>query len=54
MHAAGVKDVLFLADMPGGEDLVDQELFRNLRGAYELLAESCAAPHDHGAADAGI
>lgn len=39
MHAAGVKDVIFLPDMPGGEDLVDQELFRHLRPAYALLAE---------------
>jgi LmbE family N-acetylglucosaminyl deacetylase len=42
MHAVGVKDVLFLADMPGGENLVDQELFRNLRAAYELLADVMA------------
>jgi LmbE family N-acetylglucosaminyl deacetylase len=42
MRAAGVKDVLFLADMPGGEALVDQELFRNLRVAYELLANVVA------------
>ena len=42
MHVAGVKDVLFLADMPGGEHLVDQELFRNLRGAYEMLADIIA------------
>ncbi len=42
MRAAGVKDVLFLADMPGGESLVDQELFRNLRIAYELLADIVA------------
>lgn len=42
MEAAGVKDVVFLADMPGGEALVDQELFRNLRAAYELLADIAA------------
>ncbi len=42
MEAAGVKDVLFLADMPGGESLVDQELFRHLRPAYELLADIVA------------
>ncbi len=42
MQAAGVKDVLFLADMPGGETLVDQELFRNLHTAYELLADVVA------------
>ncbi len=42
MQAAGIKDVLFLADMPGGEHLVDQELFRNLRAAYELLADIVA------------
>jgi LmbE family N-acetylglucosaminyl deacetylase len=42
LHVAGVKDVLFLADMPGGGHLVDQELFRNLRGAYELLADIIA------------
>jgi N-acetylglucosamine malate deacetylase 2 len=42
MHIAGVKDVLFLADVPGGESLVDQELFRNLRIAYDLLAEIVA------------
>lgn len=42
LHIAGVKDVLFLADMPGGEHLIDQELFRNLRGAYELLADIVA------------
>lgn len=39
MQAAGVKDVLFLSDLPGGERFVDQELFRNLRGAFEKLAE---------------
>jgi len=37
MHAAGVKDVVFLPDLPSGEELVDQELFRNLRTAYNLL-----------------
>jgi LmbE family N-acetylglucosaminyl deacetylase len=42
LHVAGVKDVLFLADMPGGGHLVDQELFRNLRGAYEMLADIIA------------
>ena len=42
MQIAGVKDVLFLADLPGGEPLVDQELFRHLRIAYELLAEIVA------------
>jgi LmbE family N-acetylglucosaminyl deacetylase len=42
MQIAGVKDVLFLADLPGGERLVDQELFRHLRIAYELLAEVVA------------
>ena len=39
MHAAGVKDVIFLADLPGGEALVDQELFRNLWPAFDLLAD---------------
>jgi LmbE family N-acetylglucosaminyl deacetylase len=39
MHAAGVKDVIFLPDMPGGEELVDQELFRHLRSAHSLLVE---------------
>ena len=39
MHAAGVKDVIFLPDMPGGEKLVDQELFRICARAYELLSE---------------
>lgn len=42
LHIAGVKDVVFLADMPGGEHLVDQELSRNLRAAYELLADIIA------------
>jgi LmbE family N-acetylglucosaminyl deacetylase len=42
MHAAGVKDVLFLADMPGGQQLVDQELFRHLRLAFEMLADIVA------------
>jgi LmbE family N-acetylglucosaminyl deacetylase len=42
LHIAGVKDVVFLADMPGGEHLVDQELFRNLSTAYELLADIMA------------
>jgi LmbE family N-acetylglucosaminyl deacetylase len=37
MHTAGVKDVIFLPDLPGGEYLVDQELFRNLRSAYAQL-----------------
>ena len=39
MHAVGVKDVIFLADLPGGESLVDQELFRNLWPAFDLLAD---------------
>ncbi|MGC2111752.1 MAG: PIG-L family deacetylase [Candidatus Korobacteraceae bacterium] len=39
MSAVGVKDVVFLADMPGGEQLVDQELFRNLTAAFDLLAD---------------
>jgi LmbE family N-acetylglucosaminyl deacetylase len=39
MHAAGVQDVVFLADLPGGESLVDQELFRNLWPALDLLAD---------------
>ena len=39
MKVTGVKDVIFLADLPGGELLVDQELFRNLRAAFELLAD---------------
>jgi LmbE family N-acetylglucosaminyl deacetylase len=39
MHAAGVKDVLFLSDLPGGERLVDQDLFRHLRPAFDLLVE---------------
>lgn len=39
MSAAGVKDVIFLADLPGGEALVDQELFRNLVVAFDLLAD---------------
>lgn len=39
MHAAGVKDVIFLSELPGGECLVDQELFRNLRPAYEMLRD---------------
>lgn len=37
MHAAGVKDVIFLPDLSGGEQLVDQELFQQLRPAYQLL-----------------
>ncbi len=39
MHAAGVKDVIFLPELPGGDELVDQELFRHLRTAYDLLSE---------------
>ncbi len=39
MNATGVKDVTFLADLPGGETLVDQELFRNLWPAFDLLAD---------------
>jgi N-acetylglucosamine malate deacetylase 2 len=39
MQAAGVREVVFLAEMPGGEKLVDQELFRNLPAACSLLAE---------------
>ena len=54
MHAAGVKDVIFLPDMPGGEKLVDQELFRNLRPAYDLLSELVQPPHGAGAAHAGV
>lgn len=37
MHTAGVKDVIFLPDLPGGEELVDQELFQHLQSAYDLL-----------------
>jgi N-acetylglucosamine malate deacetylase 2 len=39
MHAAGVKDVIFLSDLPGGEELGDQELYRHLWPAFELLAD---------------
>ena len=39
MSAVRVKDVIFLADLPGGEALVDQELFRNLVAAFDLLAD---------------
>jgi N-acetylglucosamine malate deacetylase 2 len=39
MNAAGVKDVIFLADLPGGEALVDQEIFRNLWPTFDLLAD---------------
>jgi len=39
MHAAGVKNVVFLPDLPDGEKLVDQELFLNLGAAYQLLSE---------------
>jgi LmbE family N-acetylglucosaminyl deacetylase len=39
MNAVGVKDVIFLSDLPGGEALVDQELFRNLWPAFDLLAD---------------
>ena len=39
MAAAGVKDVIFLADLPGGGALVDQELFRNLVPAFDLLGD---------------
>ena len=39
MTAAGVKDVIFLADLPGGESVVDQEMFRNLWSAFDLLAD---------------
>jgi LmbE family N-acetylglucosaminyl deacetylase len=42
MHAAGVKDVLFLTNLPGGEALADQELFRNLWPAFDLLADLVA------------
>lgn len=39
MKAAGVKDVVFLCEMPGGEVLVDQQLFRNLRAAFEMVSD---------------
>src|SRR5579863_10285201 len=39
MSAVGVKDVIFLADLPGGEALVDQELFCHLVPAFDLLAD---------------
>ncbi len=39
MSAVGVKDVVFLADLPGGETLIDQELFRNLMPAFDLLGD---------------
>ncbi len=38
MLVAGVKDVLFLPDLAGGESFVDQELFHNLRPAFEQLS----------------
>jgi LmbE family N-acetylglucosaminyl deacetylase len=39
MRFASVKDVIFLSDLPGGEALHDQELFRNLWTAFDLLAD---------------
>ena len=39
MRFAGVKDVVFLSDLPGGEALHDQELFHNLSTAFDLLAD---------------
>jgi len=39
MHAAGVKDVIFLPDLTEGEKLVDQELFQRLQSAYDLLVD---------------
>lgn len=39
MRAAGVKDVVFLSDLPGGERFVDQQLFQHLRPAFIQLAE---------------
>ncbi len=39
MRAAGVQDVLFLSDLPGGERFVDQELFRNLVPSFNQLSE---------------
>lgn len=39
MQAAGVKDVVFLSDFPGGQHLVDQQLFRNLNVAFNLLVD---------------
>ena len=54
MQAAGVKDVIFLSDLPGGECLVDQELFRNLRTAYDMLCGTGAAPHAQRVADACV
>lgn len=39
MHAAGVKEVVFLPDMPGGDELVDQEVFQHLSSAYDLLSQ---------------
>jgi LmbE family N-acetylglucosaminyl deacetylase len=39
MRAVGVKDVIFLADLPGGESIVDQEIFQNLWPAFDLLAD---------------
>ena len=39
MQAAGVKDVVFLSELPGGEGLVDQELYRNLGRASDMLCD---------------
>jgi LmbE family N-acetylglucosaminyl deacetylase len=39
MSVAGVKDVVFLSELPGGDVLVDQELFRNLTTAFDMLAD---------------
>lgn len=39
MRVAGVKDVVFLSEIPGGKTFVDQELFCNLRFAYDMLVD---------------
>ena len=39
MRAAGVQDVLFLPELPHGENFVDQELFRNLHAAFNVLSD---------------
>jgi LmbE family N-acetylglucosaminyl deacetylase len=39
MGVVGVKDVVILSEIPGGQNFVDQELFRNLGHAYEVLCD---------------
>ena len=54
MQAAGVKDVLFLADMPGGEIAGRPGTVSPSASRVRAAGRHRGATHDHGDADAGV